>query len=221
VKFLLPLACLLLSTNIALAEEVRYVSDSFSITMRTGQGTTHKIVKSLKTGTKLELVEVSEQGYSKVRTQGGAEGWVLSRYLLNQPVAKDSLAIAERKIASLKNQTKELNKQLKSLSSNSSTLQKDRNQLEKTSTKLKKELDKIKEIAANQIALNSENKTLKEQVLSQKREMQSIQQENMALQDRSARDWFLIGAGVFIVGIIMGIVIPNLRFRRKQSWNSL
>jgi len=221
VKFILTLTCLLLSSTIVLAEDVRYVSDSFSITMRTGQGTQHKIIKSIRTGTKLELLEVSEEGYSKIRIPNGTEGWVLSRYLVNKPVAKDRLVVAEKKIISLRKQTQDLNKQLKSLTSSSSTLQKDSSQLSKSNITLKKELDKIKEIAANQIALNDENKMLKEQVLSLKREMQSVQQENMTLQDREVREWFLIGAGVCIAGIIMGLVLPNLRFRRKQSWNSL
>lgn len=219
-KFILLLACLLLS-SLVLAEDFRYVSDTFSITMRTGQGTQHKIIKSVKTGTKLELVEENEEGYSKVKLPSGTEGWVLSRYLVNQPVAKDRLIVAEKKIKSLQEKNKSLNKQLKSFKSSSSTLQKDGNRLAKSNTKLSKELETIKKIAANQIALNSENKSLKEQVLSLKREMQLVQQENMSLNDRSTRDWFLIGAGVFIVGIIMGVVLPNLRFRRKQSWNSL
>ncbi len=221
VKFLLSLTCLLLTSTLVFAEEYRYVSDSFSITMRTGMGTSHKIIKSLKTGTKLELVEVSDEGYSKVRLPNGTEGWVLSRYLIDHPVAKDRLTAAEKKIKSLEKKNKELNKQLKSLSSSSSSLQKDSSRLAKSNKKLKQELEHIKKIAANQIALNDENKTLKEQVLALKREMQSVQQENMSLQDRSARDWFLIGAGVCIVGIIIGLVVPNLRFRRKQSWSSL
>lgn len=220
-KFLLPLTCLLLSSTIAFAEETRYVSDEFSITMRTGQGTEHKIIKSIKTGTKLDLLETSEDGYSKVRIPNGLEGWVLTRYLVDQPVAKDKLVSAEQTIATLLAQTKSLKSQLDSLSSNSSTLEKDSSRLSKSNVKLKEELDKIKEIAANQIALNDENRSLKEQVLSLKREMQSVQQENISLNDRQERDWFLIGAGVCIVGIILGLVLPNLRFRRKQSWSSI
>lgn len=221
VKFLLPLTYLLLSSTITIAEEMRYVSDEFSITMRTGQGTQHKIIKSIKTGTKLELIETSEDGYSNVRMPNGTEGWVLTRYLVVQPVAKDRLARAEKIITTLRTQTKSLKNKVDSLSSSSSTLQKDGNRLSKSNITLKKELANIREIAANQIALNDENKSLKEQVLSLKREMQSVQQDNMSLQDRSARDWFLIGAGVCVVGIIMGLVLPNLRFRRKQSWSSI
>lgn len=220
-KFLLATTLLLLSSSIVFAEEARYVSDKFSITMRGGQGTEHKVIKSLKTGTKVDVLEVSEEGYTKVRTAKGLEGWVLTRYLLDQPVARDRLVIAENKIKSLRDKNKNLNKQLSSFKSSSSTLEKDTSRLGKSNKKLQKELANIKEIAANQIALNTENKSLKKQVLSLKREMQLVQQENMSLNDRSTRDWFLIGAGVCVAGIILGLILPNLRFRRKQSWTSL
>ena len=97
VKFLITLIILILSFPIVVAEELRYVSDSFSITMRTGQGTEHKVIKSIRTGTKLDLLESSDNGYSKVRLENGTEGWVLSRFLLNQPISKDRLKRAEEK----------------------------------------------------------------------------------------------------------------------------
>jgi SH3 domain protein len=190
--------------------------------MRTGQGTQHKIVKSPKSGVKVEVIEEDkETGYSHVRLESGLEGWVLTRYLIDQPIAKHRLIAANRKLVALRTKVSELKKQLSSTSKTKSGLEKDSNRLSKENNKLNKELSRIKEIASNQIAINNENKKLKEQVLKLKRDMQTVQQENMSLQDRSARDWFLIGAGVCVVGIIMGLVLPNLRFRRKQSWNSL
>jgi len=190
--------------------------------MRTGQGTAHKIVKSPKSGVKMTLLkEDKESGYSHVRLESGLEGWVLSRYLVNQPIAKSRLAAANAKVKALRSKVSELNEKLNKTSKSKSGFEKDTNRLSKDNAKLKKELTHIKEIASNQIAINQENKKLQEQVLTLKRNMQTVQQENMGLQDRSARDWFLIGAGVCIVGIILGLVLPNLRFRRKQSWNSL
>lgn len=216
------LVCSTHFSTAAFAEEVRYVTDSFSITMRTGQGTQHKIVKSPKSGVKMTLLEEDkESGYSRVRLDSGLEGWVLSRYLVDQPIAKTRLAAADRKVKALQTKVKNLREQLNTTSKSKSGFEKDTNRLSKDNAKLKKELARIKEIAANQIAINDENKKLQEQVLTLKRNMQTVQQENMGLQDRSARDWFLIGAGVCIVGIVLGLVLPNLRFRRKQSWNSL
>jgi len=190
--------------------------------MRTGKGTEHKIVKSPRSGTKLTLLEKDEEaGYSHVRMDNGTEGWVLSRFLVNQPIAKTRLKQANQKIKSLKAEVDDLNNKFSSVSKSKAGFEKNTSRLSRNNKKLEKELKHIKEIAANQIAINEENKKLKEQVLTLKRDMQTIQQENLGLQDRSASNWFLIGAGVCVVGVIMGLILPNLRFRRKQSWNSL
>ena len=211
-----------LFSTVTISAETRYVTDSFSITMRTGPATDRKIVKSPKSGVKMELIEEdADSGYSHVRLESGLEGWVLSRYLIDQPTAKSRLAIADRKVKTLQEKVKELNDKLNITSKSKSGFEKDTDRLTKGNSKLKKELAHIKEIASNQIAINADNKKLQEQVLSLKRNMQTVQQENMGLQDRSARDWFLIGAGVCIAGVILGLVLPNVRFRRKQSWNSL
>lgn len=214
---------LLLCSTFLVAEEIRYVTDSFSITMRTGQGVQHKVIRSPKSGVKMTLLsENKAKGYSHVRlASNGMEGWVLSRYLVKQPVARTLLANAENKTTALRSQVQELKKRLSATSKSKSGFEQDTNRLNKNNKQLENELTQIKEIAANQIAINKENKKLKEEVLSLKREMQTVQQENMSLSDSSAKDWFFIGSGVIIAGIIIGLILPNLRFRRKQSWNSL
>ena len=216
------LICSTFFSTATFAEEVRYVTDSFSITMRTGQGTQHKIVKSPKSGVKMTLIEEDKKtGYSHVRLQSGLEGWVLSRYLVNKPIAKSQLASANSKVKALQSKVNKLNEKLNATSKSKSGFEKDTNRLSKDNAKLEKELAHIKKIASNQIAINQENKKLQEQVLTLKRNMQTVQQENIKLQDRSTSNWFLIGAGVCVTGIILGLILPNLRFRRKQSWNSL
>jgi SH3 domain protein len=47
--------------------------------------------------------------------------------------------------------------------------------------------------------------------------LNNVQQENENLRDRTARDWFIVGAGVVLVGIIIGLIIPKIRFRKKKS----
>jgi len=219
-KFILCIG-LALSTFCAIGEETRYVTDSFSITMRTGQGTEHKIIKSLRTGTKLKVLEKSDNGYSKVRMENGTEGWVLTRYLIEQPVAKSRLIRAKKQNEQLTKKLNELKENLNSATKSSTSFETTSSKLGKENGRLLKELNHIKKIAANQIALNKENKNLKEEVLSLKREIQTVDQENMTLRDKSASTWFIAGAIVCVIGIFLGVFLPNLRFRRKQSWTSL
>jgi SH3 domain protein len=98
---------LLLSVPLQAWAESRYVTDKFEVTMRSGQGTSHKILKTLASGSRLELVEEDvENGYTLVRTSDGVEGWVLSRYLINNPVARDQLVRAQAKIKELRDLVK-------------------------------------------------------------------------------------------------------------------
>ena len=72
--------------------EVRYVSDTLEITMRSGKGTSYGITRMLRSGTRVEVLEEDKKtGYTHVRTAGGKEGWVLSRFLMKGQAARDRL----------------------------------------------------------------------------------------------------------------------------------
>ena len=69
--------------SVAHAESV-WVSDQFEIMLRTGPSNSNAIQRMLGSGTKLETLETdAETGYSRVRTAAGTEGWVLTRYLMD------------------------------------------------------------------------------------------------------------------------------------------
>ena len=83
-----PLLAALLFSSAAHAESA-WVSDEFEITLRSGPSTSNAIQLMLKSGTELEVLERDrESGYARVRTGGGTEGWVLTRYLMNEPAAR-------------------------------------------------------------------------------------------------------------------------------------
>ena len=63
--------------------EPMYVSDKLTVTVRTGQGTAHKIIALIKSDQEVEALEKGEV-WTLVRLQNEKEGWVLSRYLTNE-----------------------------------------------------------------------------------------------------------------------------------------
>ena len=203
------LSALLLSTAMTAAAETAYVTDEFKITLRTGQGARDKILKMVPSGEKLEVMERAEE-HSLVRTEDGKEGWVLNRYLVASPIARDRLRRAEIRIATMKEEMKELTNQLNELKGT-------RHNLNKAS----KELEDIRRASANAIAIDEENKTLKSRLLEIQREMQQAQQEAASLRESDAKDWFLIGALVIGAGVILGLILPNIRLKKRSSWGSL
>ena len=99
-------------------------------------------------------------------------------------------------------------------------LSKNLGSLDSESRKVSQELAEIKRTASSALAIDTENKELKTRVVSLERQLQTLQQENEGLKDRTARDWFMVGAAVVLLGIIVGLIIPRIRWRKKSSWDT-
>lgn len=210
----------LLAPLASYAQTTRYVSDELEITMRTGQGVKFGIRKMLKSGTKLDVVETDPAGYSKVRTDKGVEGWVLTRLLSNEPSSRDRLAASEKKVANLELELAKYKEEISALSSKNSSASNENSSLKELSQRLSKELDDLRRTASNAVALSNENRQLKEKLQQLDNQMQSLIIENSALTESDAKRWFLIGAAVLFAGLLLGILIPRLRLQKKNSWNS-
>jgi len=202
------------------AETTRYVSDELEITMRNGQGVKFAIRKMLSSGTKLKVIETDPAGYSKVSTPSGVEGWVLTRYLSNTPSARNSLAASEQKVANLELELAKYKEEIQALSSQNTDASSENLSLTETSQRLGKELDDLRRTASSAVALDNENRQLKERLQLVDDQMQSLEIENNSLKDSSSKNWFLIGAAVLFGGIILGLILPRLRFQKKESWGS-
>lgn len=219
-RFLLLITLLApLSIPTHLFAETQFVSDDLVITLRTGQGNQYEIIKTLSSGARLEILEQTETGYTKVKTENGLEGWVRTQYLTKEPIARIKLEKAETKI-------EKLNEKMASLQEELKTLRKEKNSLDSTYTKLRdehqsasKELEQLSEIASRPKQLATENKELRLQYEKINDELVLVKQENQVLKDRSKRNWFLAGAGVIILGMLIGLIIPKFRFRKKDSWS--
>jgi len=217
---IIPIFLSLLVCGTALAE-TRYVSDNLEITMRSGKGTSYGIIRMLRSGTPVEVLEEDKDaGYTQVRVKGGKEGWVLSRFLMKGRAARDRLATAEKSLAELELENRKMETSMAALTGEKAALVKQLESLEGQTRNVSQELSEIKRTASSALAIDSENKELKGRVVSLERQLQILQQENEGLRDRTARDWFLVGAGVVLLGIIVGLIIPRIRWRKKSSWDT-
>ncbi len=222
----MKLIILAISLTLALvggaAAETLYVSDELEIQMRTGKGNQYRILRMLPSGTQLEVLETDkEEGYSKVRAPGGVEGWVLTRFLMQQPAAREQLAAAEKKVARLELENRKLKASFDEAQEARGSTEKERGALDKQNRKLSQELEEIRRTASSALAIDAENKELKSGIVAYERQLQTLQQENTGLKDRTARDWFMVGAGVVLLGMVIGLIIPRIRWRKKSSWDTL
>ena len=217
----LLLTLLLLSPLTSSAETTRYVSDQLEIIMRDGQGVKYGIKSVLTSGDRLDLIEVDSSGYSKIRTMEGVEGWVLTRYLMNAPSVRNLVADSDQKVANLELELAETKEELQDLSIKVTKSDSENMTLKETSQRLKKELDSLKITASGSIALDNENIQLKEQIQQNDHRTQKLILENTAMKNNDGQSWFLIGVSVLLGGIILGLILPRLRFQRKNSWGNI
>lgn len=208
-----------LATSVAGAETA-WVSDRFEITLRSGPSTTNAIQLMLGSGTEVEVLDVdTEAGYSLVRTGGGTEGWVLTRYLMDEPAAREQLAALTSQLTSEASRGSSLNTQLGAIRGEYESATRRIETLESDNEKLQTELGEIKRTAANVLAINNQNKDLREQLAAEEIRVAALEQENRELTSQTTRYWFMSGALVLVIGMVLGLWLPRIRWQRRSRYD--
>jgi SH3 domain protein len=174
----------------------------------------------MRPGTQLEVLEQDAgNGYSRVRlADDGAEGWVLTQYLTAEPVARDRLVVAERnleaargRVTALESQVAELTAELQGTRDALATMQ-------SSNSDISTELADIRAASANAIELRDQNEVLRRRVNELTAQTDVMAMENADLASRSRQNWFVVGAAVLFGGIVIGLIAPSLRRKKRSSW---
>jgi len=215
---LLGLAGVLFS--FAAAAEDAWISDQFEVMLRTGPSTSNAIERMLPSGTALEVLETdTEAGYSRVRTTAGTEGWVLSRYLMSEASAREQLARLTGQLTSANSAGSSLTSQLDAVKGEYDTATGRIAALERDKRGLEQELADIKRTAANVLSIDKQNKELRDQLATTEIEVGTLEQQNRELTGQTTRYWFMTGALVLSVGIILGLWLPRIRWQKRSRYD--
>lgn len=214
--------CLLAFTATVADAQTRYVSDRLEITLRSGTSTQHSIVRMLPSGARLEVLETdAAAGYARVRTADGVEGWVLTRYLMDQPAAREQVAAASNRVENLNARAAELTAQVGSLGAERDALEMERNGLRAELEEVSAELERIRRVSASAVELDKANRELRTRLAAAEQSGDGLRAELSELKRNTQRDWFLAGAGVLFAGLLLGLILPRLRVRRRSGWGDL
>ncbi len=219
-KLLIILTLFSVFTGAAAAKTV-YVTDNIKFTLRSSESNRSKILKMLPSGTPLTVIQEKSSGYTKVRTPGGVEGYILTRHTQEKPISRWYLNKANNQLEALKSENERIGKELEILKTNSSTTKSSLQQITSERDRLRQELNELKQTAANAVQLKHQRDQLQERVITVERELQQLKRENQALQDSANQDWFLYGGLLALFGVILGFILPKLSWRRKVSnWDT-
>jgi len=211
--------CLGLSLPVA-AESV-WVSDQFEVMLRTGPSTNNAIQLMVDSGTQLEiLAEDAEAGYTQVRTSGGTEGWVLSRYLMTEPSAREQLETLTQQLTNANAQGSSMGSQLGAIRAEYDGATRKIRELEQDNAGLQAQMDEITQKAANTLAIDRQNQNLQQQLTDAEIRVDMLEQENATLSGQTTRNWFIAGALVLFGGVLLGLILPRMKFQRRSRYDS-
>ena len=202
--------------------ESAWVSDQFEIMLRTGPSTNNAIQLMVGSGAELEIMERdADTGYSRVRTEGGTEGWVLSRYLMGEPAAREQLEQLTSQLTSVTSQGSSMGSQLSAIRGEYDNAKRRIAELEQETATLQGQLDEIRGTAANVLAIDEQNKTLRQQLTDAEIQSDMLEQENSSLSGQTTRNWFITGAMVLFAGVLLGLILPRMRWQRRSGYDRL
>jgi SH3 domain protein len=179
-----------------------YVNDVVKVTLRAGPGYDHKILAVLNSGDPVELVERGKD-WSRVRVPDGPEGWMPTRLLTQNEPNRLKIERLEAQLAA-------------------GGTHPDIPALEAENKRLEAALAEARlELAAARQAGGAEVQTATVEdgaSADTKARIQELETRLAECQDQLADQtlavgwrWFLAGAGVLLVGLLIG-----LKFRRRQ-----
>ncbi|HUL81327.1 MAG TPA: TIGR04211 family SH3 domain-containing protein [Gammaproteobacteria bacterium] len=214
----LIVACLLCAASAH--GETRYVTDKLSVELRRGPSTEYLILRSLEAGLAVDVLEQTPDGYARVRVGDaqGMEGWVLSRFLSTERSARDRLAAAERASSDARARVGDLERQVATLTADLGQTKADLDHTRENHDHVSRELSNIKTAAANVVQIQEQNESLRQKLIERERQVEELTAQSGALASRSRQSWFVVGAGVLVGGIVIGLIAPTLRRKRRSEW---
>jgi SH3 domain protein len=213
------LGLLVLAFAALVQAQARYVTDRTIIELRRGPSLEFLILRNLEAGQRVEVLEQNEAGYSRVRVaDDGTEGWILTRFLTPEPIARDRLVVAERSLAAARERVTALEAQTSELSRDLAATRTELTETRSSHGKVSQDLAELRASAANVVELRDGSNRLQQQLVERNAQVEKLTADNARLAARNSQNWFIVGAAVLLAGIVIGLVAPTLRRKRRSDW---
>ena len=198
--------------------ETRYVTDRTQVELRRGPSTEYRILRYLEAGDRVEVLEKNEQGFSHVRVDQDTDGWMPTASLVAEPVARERLAAAERNLTTARERVTALEGQTRELERDLAATRAELAQTQANHGTVSRELADIRTASANVVKLRDDNSSLQQRLVQRDLEVEQLTADNTRLAARSSQNWFVVGAAVLLGGIMIGLIAPSLRRKRRSDW---
>ena len=199
--------------------EVRYISDELRVPLRAGPSTEHRILHwGLPSGMSLEVLsEDEESGFAEVRTEDDTTGWVPRQYLVSEPIARQRLATAQAEIERLTALLEGGEPAMAAELMRVHELEAANGALQRSNEALAAEFAEFKSVFADDINVHADNERLTDENAALHEEVDNLADAAEQLQANVERQWMLIGAGLVLVGLMLGVAVKARP--RRSAWS--
>jgi SH3 domain protein len=196
---------ILLFCSPSLWAKTMYITDRIEVGLRSSTSIEQRIVTMLKTGDPVQVLE-GDKNWTKVKLANGTVGWIATRFLVDQ--IKPSNAADSK----LQEELRGLKEKNHALEQEKATLAKDLEETKKQNTLLAQEKSRPDSPALQDLA--AKNEKLEKEIAAYQKQL-ALQSGESKGKNESSIKWFLAGAGVLLLGLLLGVLLA--RGRRKQS----
>jgi SH3 domain protein len=188
------------------------------VLIRGGRGNEFKILAIKKAHAPVELIK-DEGDYSLVRTEGGIEGWVLSRYLTRDLPSPLIIGQLNAELEKLRQANANLSREFQQLQEQKKTLDSSSGSLEQKAQTLERQYQDLKSASADVLQLKQAHDMLKEENTQYARSAAELAKKNEQLQSNRALMWYSAGAATLLMGIAIGMFMQSLKHKKKKSFS--
>ena len=195
--------------------QTRYVTENLSVMVRTGPEVKHKIIAMPKSGTPVEILEVLNDEWVRVRLPDEKEGWMMSQFLVSGPPSKQVIGRLQKENSTLSLQTKNLAEENTRLKTERKELEKALSEQTKKADSLGESYETLKSGSKEYLALKASYDKASQGLASTTKQVGELKKEVESLRKGQTLRWFIAGASVILVGFIIGYA--SRRPKRRSS----
>ena len=196
-----------------------YVIDTIPVPIRSENCSDCRILQwGIKAGLELEVI-AADGDWTHVTTPGGVEGWIETQYITEQQTLNESEQGYLNQIDTLNSRYNALADQVSRLiqETGNENIQLDASQLDDPAL-LTEQMEQLIQSATDAMNLGSKNADLLERNQTLQYELDLTNAENSRLREDTGRKWFAYGAFAVTAGVIVGLIMPMFR-RRKKAYS--
>jgi SH3 domain protein len=191
-----------------------YVSEIVEITLRTGPGIDHKVIAMVKSGQTLMVLEPGSE-WTKVRLANEKEGYILSRFLTEKKPNELLLDELKKKYKDLESKVNTIQEENSKQKSQNESLLSELAAKEEQLSGLTESYDALKADSAEFLNLKTDYKKTAAQLIEQTQKAEEFEEAYTKIQKRQIFRWALTGAGILLVGFLIGM--SSKRQRRRST----